>query len=82
MLMDEILKSWAAKVPELGALCFIVMAFLKSQNGRDEFLRSLHNEHLAARGESREAIKENTDSNREVSHAIHALKETLLNQRQ
>lgn len=71
--MDEIIKGAITQAPGLVVLCYLVGLFLKAQKERDAFIQIMHSEHLAARGESREAIQENTESNREVSEAVHSL---------
>lgn len=75
--MDEVLKTitgeMARQAPSLTVLCFIVYFFLRAQKEQYALLRDLHEEHLVARGESREAIRENTHSNREVTRAMHEL---------
>lgn len=77
MTMEELLKNAATQVPGLVVLCYLVSTFLRAQKERDGFIHMMHQEHLAARGESREAIKENTESNREVTQAVHTLAEGL-----
>ena len=71
--MEELLKTAASQVPGLVVLCYLVQTFLKRDKERDSFISQLHGEHLAARGESRAAIQENTQSNQEVTAAVHRL---------
>lgn len=78
--MEDLIKSAVNTVPGLVVLCWVVKEFLKSQKERDNFIKNLHNEHLAARGESRDAIKENTESNREVTKAISDLHSAMTKQ--
>lgn len=76
-IMDDLLKTAVTQAPGLAVLCYLVVTFLKRDRDRDQFIRELHNEHLAARGESRDAINENTQSNREVTAAVHSLQSSL-----
>jgi hypothetical protein len=71
--MEEIVKTALGQCPSLCVLYLLVTMFLRRDKERDTFIGQLHGEHLAARGESREAIKENTESNRAVTHAIESL---------
>lgn len=75
--MDELLKTALGQAPGLVVLALVVRSFLTRDKERDAFIAQLHAEHLAARGESREAIKENTDSNRAVVSAIVSLQTNL-----
>lgn len=68
--MDKLLETALSHAPSLVVLVFLVRMFLNRDRERDGFIRQLHDEHLAARGESREAIRENTESNRAVVDAI------------
>lgn len=77
MTMEELLKTAVSQAPGLVVLYFLVLMFLRRDKERDQFIQGLHNEHLAARGESREAIKENTESNRDVSKAIAELSSSV-----
>jgi len=76
--MDEILKSAATQIPGLVVLCFLVQTFLRAQKERDALIQIMHVEHLSARSESRDAIRENTASNREVTKAIVSFQSSLL----
>lgn len=80
--MEELLKTAIGQAPSLVVLCFLVTLFLKRDRERDAFIQQLHMEHLAARGESRAAIAENTVSNRELANVVVKLVHTLENAKQ
>lgn len=73
--MEAFIRTALEQAPSLTVLCLLVNLFLKRDRERDNFIRQLHDEHLAARGESREAIRENTESNRTVAKAVNRLTE-------
>lgn len=79
-MMDELLKTALSQTPSLVVLYFLVTLFLKRDRERDLFIHQLHAEHLAARGESRDAIRENTESNKAVTQAIGSLADAVTRQ--
>lgn len=80
--MDEmkILTVAMQEAPTLVVLCFLVYVFLKHLKDRDTFIRGLQDEHLAAREESKECIRDNTKSNRELIDALAHLRESCRDQ--
>ena len=68
----SILSETAKQVPQLAVLCFVVWMFLQRLTGLAEVIRDLHKEHLDAREQSREAIRDNT---RASEHAARAAEE-------
>ena len=75
--MEEFLKTAITQAPGLVVLVFLVKTFLTRDKERDTFIMQLHQEHLAARGESRDAIKENTESNRAITSAMVSLHQSM-----
>lgn len=71
--MEKFLETATAQAPGIVVLYLLVQTFLRRDKERDSFIQQLHAEHLAARGESREAIKDNTNSNKEVVKAVDRL---------
>jgi len=78
--MEEILKTAASQVPGLVVLAMLVAAFLKrdkeredttskANEQRDAFIKLMHNEHLVARAESREAMRDNAEATRRNADA-------------
>ena len=80
MLMDKLLDTAATQAPGIVILFLMVNLFLRRDKERDSFIQSLHQEHLLARAESREAIRENTASNRDLSAAMGVLNEAVRDQ--
>lgn len=80
--MDEVkfLSTALQQAPNLVVLCFLVYVFLKHLKDRDLFIRGLQEEHLAARAESKECIRDNTKSNRELIDALNHLRESCRDQ--
>lgn len=68
--MDDLAKEAVKQVPSLAVLCFIVWAFLKSMSRRDSAIERLHAEHIAARADCREALRDNTLALREFSTSV------------
>lgn len=54
--MDKLLETVASQVPSLIVLAVIVRWFLTYMTTRDKFIAELHEDHLKAREESREAL--------------------------
>ena len=90
--MEEVIKEIAKSAPSLAVLVLLVRFFfqhvkerdqavLQRDKERDVFIKNLHEEHLAARGESREAIRDNTVSNREIVNAVHTLTDIVKDRR-
>lgn len=75
--MEKFIETAVTQAPGLVVLVFLVKTFLGRDKERDAFIQQLHQEHLAARGESRDAIKENTLSNRAVTEAMLTLNTTV-----
>ena len=91
-ITEKLLEQVVSQAPGLVIMYLLVSSFLKAQKERDELfskaqaerddvIKNLHTEHLAARGESREAIRENTESNKEVVSALITLRETIVSHR-
>lgn len=83
--MNEIVSKIAFQIPDLVALCLIVMIFVRHLDKRDDLLRDLHREHLDARSQSREMIREthsvlerNTEALVNVTTVIERCKPTRL----
>ena len=72
--MEELIAKLAAQVPSLGVLVFIVWFFLKHMTSRDEMIRDLNRDNLAARSESRQAIRDNTEVMQNNTEAINELR--------
>jgi len=53
----------AKQVPSLGVLVFIVWVFLKHNEKRDDAIKEMHKEHMEARNETRQCIRENSACN-------------------
>ncbi len=77
--MEKLFDQAVTQVPALAVLCFVVVTFLKAQKERDQFIGTLHAEHMAARRDGQSAILENTVSNREVTRALQSLQEVMRN---
>jgi hypothetical protein len=75
--MEEIIKNAPAPVTCLIVIYLMVKAMLKFLSGQNEFLKTLHVEHLEARRESRNALKENADATRENTQALQSLKDVV-----
>lgn len=86
--MDDLLKEAAKQAPALALMVVVVWMFIKHLASRDASMRdgykTMFNEHLDARNESREVIQENTKALREnaetrgqVTEVIRQLKEKL-----
>lgn len=73
----SVLLESAKQVPALAVLCFVVWMFLGKLSMFVEAFRELHKEHIDAREQSREAIRDNTKAMHEntnvVTHLIEAL---------
>lgn len=78
--MDELIKTALAQSPGLVVLFLLVQMFLRRDRERDTFIAALHSEHMAARGESRQAIKENTESNLAVAKSMINLSDAVRSQ--
>ena len=76
--MDELLKTVLTKaltqVPDLVVLSAVVVMGLRHLSKRDAqfetFLREVHEQHLDARQQSKEAIQDNTAVTKELSRTI------------
>ena len=75
--MEELLAKLATQAPSLGVLVFIVWFFLKHMTARDELIRDINRESLAARAESREAIRDNTEVMQNNTEALNELRITV-----
>lgn len=79
--MDKVLEVAITQVPALVVLVFLVrwgMHFITEFiTGRDAFLRVMHDEHIKAREESKDAIKENAAATRENTAALLRLESTI-----
>ena len=68
--MEEVLKQAAVQLPATVLVIVVVMMFLKFierfMNRQEAFLKQLHDEHLTARNQSREALEENSVAMREL----------------
>ncbi len=72
--MENLIVKIAEQVPNLGILGLIVYFFLSHLAKRDEVLRDFHREHIDERQKTREVVKENTDSNKELIRVINKIK--------
>jgi hypothetical protein len=72
--MENLVVKIAEQVPNLGILGLIVYFFLSHLARRDEVLRDLHKEHIDERQKTRDVVKENTDSNKELIRVINKIK--------
>lgn len=77
--MEKLLETVATQTPGLVVLVILVRWFLAHMQGRDDFLKELHHEHMLARETSREALYENTKSNRDVILAMQEVRDMLRN---
>ena len=86
--MEAILKSYAEKIPEFSVFALLAYwglahlkamtaAFLSHMKGRDEFIKELHDQHMTARAESRDALRENANATRENSVALQELRDVI-----
>lgn len=82
--MDKILENAVGQAPGLVVLIILVFAFLKRDKerdavsiARDQFIRQMHEEHLLARKESRDAIHDNAEATRENTNALGLLRSTV-----
>lgn len=86
--MEKLLDQLSQNSPNLVVMVILVFAFFKRdkerdlvfiqrERERDAFLQQLHQEHLAARGESRAAINKNSDCTDELTKAVITLPEQL-----
>lgn len=82
--MEKILENAVGQAPGLVVLIVLVFAFLKRDRERDvmaverdQFIRQMHEEHLLARKESRDAIADNADATRENTTALGMLRSTV-----
>lgn len=76
--MENFLSEVAKQVPSLAVLCFVVWIFIKHLDKRSETLMEMHKEHLYAREQAKEAIKENTAVLRENSLFINELRAVVI----
>ena len=70
MNMEQILQKLLAEAPNMGVLLIVIYLFLKAQEKRDSFIKQLHDEHIEARKESKDAIKENTVATIELTRTF------------
>lgn len=79
--MEELLKSWGARVPELGVLVVVVWMFLKfMKEMRTEFseaMKQLHSDHMTARDTTHEVIERNTEALLSNSKALAIIEESI-----
>ena len=68
--MEKLLEIAATQVPGLVVLTVLVTIFLRREKERDAFIQQLHAEHIDARRQSVDAIKENTRATLQLSEAI------------
>lgn len=77
MEIPSLLAELVKQAPSLVVLFMLVDRFLKRDKERDMLLQQMHGEHILARGESRQAIRENTASNQEVTKALMIVSESV-----
>ena len=79
--MDELLRETVKSVPSLGIFAIVTIiclkALLKFMESRDAFIRMMHDEHLAARQASRDAIENNARMTQQNTLAIQSLQASL-----
>ena len=73
-VMDEIFKQAAVQLPATVLVIVVVMMFLKFierfMSRQEAFLKNLHDEHIAARELSRDALTENSETMRELISSV------------
>ncbi len=74
MIMTDLLKEGISQAPSLVVLVAVVFMFLRSMEKRDTAIKQFHDEHIAARTEGRDAIRDCSASNRELINCINRWK--------
>jgi len=79
--MEKLLESVANQAPALTILVVLVLAGLKILvkfiEGRDEFIKMLHTEHIQAREQSRQAIDNNAKATSANTVALQSLQDVI-----
>jgi len=75
--MDELLKTAVAQAPGLCVLALVVYWFLGHMKGRDELLKELHHEHMLARNDSRDALRETARAVKDNTEALLEMKNVI-----
>lgn len=68
--MEQILEKIGVQLPVATIVVFVVWMFLKHLKEEREVMKQFHQDHLQSREESRLAIKDCADSNRELIRCI------------
>lgn len=68
--MEAILTKMLSEAPSMGVLIILVWLFLRSMERRDAFIKQLHDEHIDARRNQQESIKENTLATQRLTEAL------------
>ena len=79
--MEDLLKESVKSVPSLGIFAgvaiFSLKALLKFMESRDAFIKMMHDEHLAARESSRDAIDNNARMTQQNNVALDSLQSAI-----
>ena len=73
----ELLIKLATQIPNLAALCFIVFAYIKSNERVITAIRDMHQEHLDAREQTRTVLTHNAEASEHQTRALDNLANTI-----
>lgn len=86
--MEQMFTNLLAKAPELSALLAVVFLFLRHlsqvitrqldyDKERDGFIKGMHDDHLRAREETREVMRESIQVTRENTVALQSMRDSI-----
>lgn len=79
MSMEKLIETATTQVPGLVVLVVLVRWFLGHMKGRDDFLKDLHAEHMLAREQTREALKDTSEAVRHTSVVLQEVRDVIRN---